>query len=177
MFLNFLSKIKNGIKSSTLEEAIGHIKNNNLDEALLLAMEEMTLEARVQYVTDFLKKSHWRIHSSAIDIFVKAVETYLVTKDKKILDKYSTKLSTEARNISMSSSSHVFYQVRVNVINDLLEDVPANSALSISQTFRMEQVMCKEESRKDVDIKFNNTVVDAMSKAWPKKSMLKVLYG
>lgn len=178
MFLGFLNKIKNvAVKPEKLEIAIGHIRDGHYDEALILALESMKRTDRVEYVVDFISKSHWRINSAALDIFNKTIHKYFNDGSAKGLENYLTQLSTEART-SVSSHSHVFHQIRVDIINDLLHDNAAKSALSMAQTFRMEMMMSKAITEKEIKIKYSKTVVDAMSKAWPSnKSMLKVLYG
>jgi len=176
MFLGFLNKIKANKIPPKLEAAIQHIRDDKYDEALLIAMENMSKEERVLYVAKFISGTHWRINSAALDIFNDTIDKFLHTGNTKILDNYLTQLSTEART-SNSSHSHIFYQVRADVINDLLHNNYTKSALSIVQTYRLEEMISQHQQGNDIKIRYKHTVIDVMSKVWPNKSMLKVLYG
>lgn len=177
MFLNFLNKIKT-TRSSKLAQVIELFQNKQYDEALLVSLTEMKQEERVNYVADFITNSHFKINAAALKIFNDTLKRYYKERDATILKNYIAQISSENRGQSISSHTHMFLQIRTIIVQDLLLDQPQHCAESIIQTYRIERHLLDEDDDMEKSTqKYVSTVIDVITKVWPKKSMLKVLYG
>lgn len=95
------------------------IKEKNYNTALNKSLSIMPLGVKIKWVCEILYRGNYRAYSLGIKRFKTEIDSFLINRDKKAIQKFFDILTKEQ---AMSFRDNGFYATRVNILSAILDE-------------------------------------------------------